>query len=84
VLKQQDDGSNRELRGEGGDKRRVDIRGSDVLESPRNGAQDPDGIFAFGVGPVAAIKPRRKGNNDHDKGIPQNRDEEKDAGWMGR
>ena len=70
MLEQQNDGGNRELRGEGRDQSRVDIRGSDVFEPPRNGAQNPDGIFAFGVGPVAAIKPRRKGDNNHDKGIP--------------
>ena len=71
------------MRGKGRDQSRVDIRGFDVLESPRNGAQNPDRIFAFGVGPVATVKPRRKGNDDHDGGIPQNRDEEEDTGWMG-
>jgi len=70
VLEQQDDGGNRELRGKGRDQSRVDIRGFDVLESPGNGAQNPDRVFAFGVGVVTAIKPRRKGNNDHDEGIP--------------
>lgn len=38
MLKQQDDGSDRELRSKSGDKSRVDIGGSDVLESARNGA----------------------------------------------
>ena len=38
MLKQQDDGGNRELRSKSGDQSRVDIRGSDVLESAGNGA----------------------------------------------
>ena len=38
MLKQQDDGGNRELRSKRGDQSRVDIRGSDVLESAGNGA----------------------------------------------
>ena len=70
MLEQQDDGGDRELRGKGRDQSRVNIRGFDVLESPRNGAQDPNRIFAFGIDPVAAVKPRRKGDDDHDEGIP--------------
>ena len=70
VLKQQDDGGNRELRAKGGDESRVDIRGPDVLESARNRAQNLDWGFAFGVEPVTAVKPGGKGEDYHDKGIP--------------
>jgi hypothetical protein len=83
VLEQQDDGGNGELRGKGGDQSRIDIGGSDVLESPRNSAQNLDRIFAFDS-PVTAVKPCGNGKDDHYKGIPQDRDEEKDTGWVGR
>jgi len=72
MLKQQDDGGNRELRSKGGDQGGVDIRGPNMLESSRNGAQYPDRVFAFGVDPVTAEKPRGKGKDDHDESIPQN------------
>ena len=57
MLKQQDDGGNRELRSKGRDQSRVDIGGSNVLESPRNGAQNLDRVFAFRICPVTAVKP---------------------------
>ena len=84
MLKQQDDGGSRELRSKGRDQSRVDIGGSNVLQSSRNGAQNLDRVFAIGIDPMTAEKPRGKGKDDHNKGIPQNRDEEKGAGWMGR
>ena len=70
MLKQQDYGGNGELRGKGRNQSRVDIRGPNVLESPRNSAQNLDRIFAFGAAPVTAIKPRGDGKDDHHKGIP--------------
>ena len=70
MLEQEDDGGDRELGGKGRDQSRVDLRGLDMLQSPRNGAQNPDGILALGVSPVTAKEPRRKGDNDHDEGIP--------------
>lgn len=82
MLKQQDDGGDGELRSEGRNQGSVYIRGANLLESPRNGAQYPDRVFAFGVDSVTAVKPRGKGKDDHDESIPQNRDEEKGAGWM--
>lgn len=72
MLEKQDDCGNGELRSKGREQSRVDIWSSNVLESPRNGTQDPNRIFAFGVGPVTAVKPRGKSKDDHDKGIPQN------------
>jgi len=72
VLEQQDNGGNRELRGKGREEGRVDVGGSDVLESPRNRAQNPDRIFAFGICPMTTEKPCGEGKDDHDKGIPQN------------
>ena len=72
MLKQQDDGGNRNLGSKGGEQSRVDIWGSNMFESPRDRAQNPDRIFAFGVDPVTAIKPRGEGKDDHDKGVPQN------------
>ena len=83
MLEQQDNGGNRELRGKGREEGRVDVGGSDVLESPRNRAQNPDRISAVGACPMTTEKPCGEGKDDHDKGIPQNRDEEKDAGWTG-
>jgi len=41
-----------------------------VLESSRNGAQNLDRIFAFGVDPVTAVEPRGDGKDDHDKSVP--------------
>lgn len=38
MFKDQDDGSDWEFRGEGRDQARVDIGGSDMLESPGNSA----------------------------------------------
>jgi hypothetical protein len=72
MLEEQDDYCNRKLSSEGGDQSRVDIGGPNVLESSRNGAQDPDRVFAFGINPVTAVKPGGKGKDDHNKGIPQN------------
>lgn len=79
VLKHQNDGGNWELRSKGRDQTRVDIRGSDVLKSPGDGAENLDGILAFDP-TIAAIKPRSKDQDNHDEGIPQNGDEEKNAG----
>lgn len=70
MLKKQDDGGNRKLRRKGRDQSRVDIGGSDVFESSRNGAQNLDGIFAFGVGPVTAVEPCGESNNDDHKSVP--------------
>ena len=72
MLKQEDDGGNRELRGKSRDQSGVDIGGSNVLEPSRNGAQNLDGVFAAGIDPVAAVKPCGEGKDDHNKGIPQN------------
>ena len=84
MLKEEDDGGSRKLRSKGGDQSRVDIRGSNVLESSRNGTQNLDRVFAFGICPVTAEKPGGNGKDDQNKGVPQNGDKEKGAGWMGR
>ena len=72
MFKQQDDSCSGELRSKGGDQSRVDIGGSNVFESSRNGAQNLDWVFAFGIDPVTTVKPGGKGKDDQNKGIPQN------------
>lgn len=70
MLEQQDDSGDGELRGKGRNQSRVNVRGSDVFETSRNGAQNLDWIFAFGVDPVTAVEPCGNGDDEHDKGIP--------------
>lgn len=71
MLKDQNDGGNRDLRSKGSDKTGVDVGGSDVLESTRNGAEDLYRILSFDA-TMAAIKPCSKSQDDHNEGIPQN------------
>lgn len=59
MLEHQDDGGNWELGTKGRDQTRVDIKGSDVLESPGNGKENLDRILAFDA-TMAAIEPCSK------------------------
>jgi len=53
-----------------------------VLETRRDGEQDPDGIFAsLRVQSLAVVKERRQSQDNDNEGIPHNAHEEEPAGW---
>ena len=71
MFEHQDDSGNREFRSKGRDQTRVNIRGSDVLETSGDGTQNLDGVFAFDSA-MTAVKPGSKSEDNNDESIPQN------------
>lgn len=76
MLKQENNGRDRELTGQGAQKSGVNHGGTDMLETAGNSLQNFDGVFARFALAVTAIQVRCQGEDDNDKGITEHRDEE--------
>ena len=59
MFKQENDSRDRKLAGERSNEIGIDVRGPDVVETPRDRLQDFDGVFSFLVLTVSAVKPCR-------------------------
>lgn len=75
MLKQQNDGSDRELGSKSSDKLWINGRRTDVPETTGDGRQNLDGCGLL----VAAVQPGCDGKYDDSESTPQDRDEEEDT-----
>lgn len=71
VLEQENDGSDWEFASQSRYEIRIDVRGTNVLEARGNGLQNFNGVFARLALAVAAVKPRRDGENNDHEGIAE-------------